>query len=290
MNDISIIVPCYNENIDVLQNTISDIYQSLKKTDVDFEIIVVNDGSDIYYDDLNLENAKIITHKKNRGYGAALKTGIKKAKYNWIGITDADGTYPNQNFHELLSMSNQADMIIGTRDWNDISLLRRTPKKILTLFSSFLSGSEIPDLNSGMRIFKKKLAHSFWYLFPSGFSFTSTLTIGAITNEYDVKFHPINYYKRVGKSSINPIKDTIRFFTLVTRLALYFNPKKFFIPLSFFFLILSMARGTRDYLLDGYFGGLTLILVFMTFQIFFFGLLAEIINKTRKFLASDKLE
>ena len=290
MNDITIIVPCYNEKVEILQATVTNIHQSLSKTDVNYEIIIVDDSSDISYENLHIENSSIISHQKNKGYGAALKTGIKKAKYDWIGITDADGTYPNSKFHELLAEVGDNDMVIGARAWNDISWVRRTPKRILTIFSSFLSGSDIPDLNSGMRIFNKKLAYSFWHLFPNGFSFTSTLTIGAITNEYDVKFHPIEYYKRVGQSSINPIKDTIRFFTLVTRLALYFNPKKFFVPLSIIFLIIGVARGTRDYIVEGSFGGLTLILVFMAFQIFFFGLLAEIINKTRKYLSSEKFE
>ena len=131
------------------------------------------------------------------------------------------------------------------------------------------------------------MALKFWHLYPNGFSFTSTITMAGITHNFKIKFHKIDYHKRIGTSSIRPIKDTIRFFTLVTRLALYFNPKKFFLPLSLFFLFLALLRGGRDYLLDGSLGGLTLILFFMAFQIFFFGLMAEIINKTRLYLSEN---
>ena len=139
-----------------------------------------------------------------------------------------------------------------------------------------------------MRLFRKELALTFWNLFPDGFSFTSTITMACKTNNISIAYHPINYHKRVGKSSIHPIKDTVRFFNLVLRLALYFNPKKFFLPLSLIVFLLAIARGTRDYLVDGSLGGLTLVLFFICFQIFFFGLLAEIINKTRKFIVNSQ--
>ncbi len=123
------------------------------------------------------------------------------------------------------------------------------------------------------------MSKQFWNLYPNGFSFTSTITMGAFTSGYEVKYIPIDYYKRDGKSHIHPIKDTIGFFTLVSRLTLYFNPIRFFMPLSFILLILAIARGIRDYLVTESLGGLTLVLFFMSFQVFFFGLLAEIIRR-----------
>lgn len=291
LNNLSIIIPCYNESTEVLKKTIFDIIDSLEKADTVFEIVVVNDGSnDFSYNELHDLDPRVsfFSHEVNQGYGAALKTGIKKSEYDWIGITDADGTYPNKEFHKLIPYTENFDMVVGARGWEDISLIRKFPKQILTHFASFLADAKIPDLNSGMRIFKKETAHMFWYLFPKGFSFTSTLTIGALTNDIPVKFYPIDYYKRVGKSSINPVRDTWRFFSLVMRLSLYFNPKRFFVPLSILFFLISLLRGLRDYLLNGYLGGLTLVLFFIAFQVFFFGLLAEIINKTRKFLYNEK--
>lgn len=289
IKNISIIIPCYNESPDVLEKTVSELKKSVSSRVDNYEIIIVNDGStDFTYPENFGENTHFITHPVNKGYGAALKTGIKHASCEWIGITDADGTYPNDCFHELLAYTDDNDMVIGARSWEDISLVRRFPKKMLTFFAGFLADEPIRDLNSGMRIFKKELALSFWNLFPDGFSFTSTITMACLTNNIPIEYHDIDYYNRVGSSSINPIKDTIRFFNLVLRLALYFNPKKFFLPLSLIVFLMAIARGTRDYLVDGFLGGVTLVLFFMCFQIFFFGLLAEIINKTRKFIVNSQ--
>lgn len=285
---ISFIIPCYNEKKETLLNTITQIEKTIEDKLSEFEIIVVDDGSTINYEKINFPNkVRLISHKRNSGYGNALKTGIKHSVNNWIGITDADGTYPNNKFDELIQIGEKYDMIIGARDWDDISPLRKYPKLLLTKLASFIAEYPIPDLNSGMRIFKKSLSHKFWHLFPAGFSFTSTLTIGAITNDDKVYFHKIKYYKRVGESSISPIRDTIRFFSLVIRLALYFNPKRFFLPLSFIIFLIALLRGTRDYIVEGSLGGVSLILFFIVFQVFFFGLLAEIINKTRQYIVSS---
>lgn len=280
IKEITIIIPCYNEIPEILKETVLKAELSLKKVEnLNYEIIVVNDGSRYNYNEIISPQWKIINHEKNKGYGAALKTGIKNSKYAYIGIADADATYPVDKFDLLIKDVDNYDMIVGSRSWKHIGFLRKLPKYLLTVFANFLANYNIPDLNSGMRIFKKDVAMEFWKLYPDSFSFTSTITMGFITNGYSVKYIPIDYFKRKGKSSIHPIKDTINFFALVSRLALYFNPLRVFIPLTIFSLMLAIARGLRDYLLLGAFGGLTLVFFFMSFQIFFFGLLADIINK-----------
>ena len=100
-----------------------------------------------------------------------------------------------------------------------------------------------------------------------------------ITNFFKVTSLDIPYYRRIGHSGIKPVRDTLRFFSLIFRLGLYFKPLRFFIPLSGICFLLATVRGLRDVLADNHFGGLTLIFFFMAFQIFFFGLIAEIINK-----------
>ncbi len=279
--NLTVVIPTYNEKAELLQETINDLLYSIKKAKNigKHEILAINDGSKKQYDYSNIKRAEIITHKVNKGYGAGIKTGIKNAKYDWIAITDSDGTYPNKELNKLAEQCPDFDIVIGKRDRKGIPFSRKFAKFVLREVASFLAGRYIPDLNSGLRIFRKEIAQKYWNLFPQGFSFTSTLTMIGLTKGYDVKFIPITYHKRKGKSSIKPIKDTIRFFTLIFRLALYFNPLRFFIPLSLLFLILAVLRGLRDYLLTDGFGGLTLVLFFMSFQIFFFGLIAEIISK-----------
>lgn len=278
--NLTVVIPTYNEKEEILQETVNDLIYSLKRSNVNkFEILAVNDGSKKEYDYSKIKGAEIITHKINKGYGAGIKTGIKNSKYDWIAITDSDGTYPNKELNRLTEHCPDFDMVIGRRDRKGIPFSRRFAKFVLKEMASFLAGKYIPDLNSGLRVFRKEIALKYWNLFPQRFSFTSTLTMTCLTKGYDVKFVPIPYYKRKGKSYIKPIKDTTKFFTLIFKLALYFNPIRFFMPLSIFFLLLAILRGLRDYLVTDGFGGLTLVLFFMSFQVFFFGLIAEIISK-----------
>ena len=170
-------------------------------------------------------------------------------------------------------------MVIGARRWKEISPLRRPAKMVLTAVASYLSNHKIPDLNSGMRVFHRRIYDENWRIYPEKFSFSSTLTMAALTHLHDVKFETIKYKKRIGTSFISPVRDTLRFFYQLMRLSLYFRPLRVFIPLSGVLTILALSRGIRDYLLTGALGGVTLILFFMAFQVFFFGLIAEIINK-----------
>jgi len=283
MKNISVIVPCYNEKVSVLANTLSRLQSTFSKLKtLKYEIVVVNDGSKYDYSSLASKRIRIINHRKNRGYGASLKTGISNSSYSWIGITDADGTYPVEEFPKLIRYVNSYDVVIGKRNRKGIPLIRRFPKAVLRSFASFLANKPIPDLNSGMRIFKKEIAMKFWHLYPEGFSFTSTLTMGCLTNNIDVKFTPINYFKRKGKSHIKPIKDTIRFFSLVLRLTVYFSPLRFFVPMGLTFGILAILRGIRDIYIQNHFGGLCLVLFFLSIQTFFFGLIADLIIKNNK--------
>lgn len=280
--EISFIIPCYNEDPEVLKNIINKLKTVLDGVpEFNYEMIVVNDGSTNHkYQEFNDDAVKLISHPHNRGYGASLITGIFAARYEWVGIVDADGTYPVEYFKEFIKHTDSYDMIVGKRYWGDIQPLRRAPKFLLQKVASFIADYDIPDLNSGMRLFKKSIVQRYIKLFPQRFSFTTTITMICLTNFYRVQFIDIPYYKRVGAaSSISPIKDTIRFFSLVFRLALYFKPLRFFIPLSAATLTLAIARGIRDVFIADHIGGLSLVLFFMAFQIFFFGLIAEIINK-----------
>ncbi|NLE01543.1 MAG: glycosyltransferase family 2 protein [Fibrobacter sp.] len=275
------IVPCYKETPDVIIRTVEDLTKvACSITSLDYEIIVVNDGMRIdTFPSFADSHIQIINHDHNLGYGASLMSGILKANYEWIGIIDADGTYPASDFERLFEYIDTSDMVVGCRRWQDISFIRRIPKYILQKLASFIADFTIPDLNSGMRLFKKEIALKYRKLFPKRYSFTTTITMICITNFYNVKFLDIPYYKRIGHSGIKPVRDTLLFFSLIFRLGLYFKPLRFFIPLSGFCSLLAVGRGLRDVIADNHFGGLTLILCFMAFQIFFFGLIAEIINK-----------
>ena len=276
---MTFVVPCYNEPPEVLAQTVA----RLRATAVagwPHQIIVVDDASTrATYEEAALGDATLVRHKVNRGYGAALSTGLRQATFSWIGIIDADGTYPVEKFAEMLPLTRDHQMIVGARSWADIDWLRRIPKRCLTWLASFLADFPIPDLNSGMRIFHREIYDGHRRIYPERFSFSSTLTMVGLTSGFDVCFTPIAYAERIGRSSIHPLRDPIRFGYQLLRLSLYFRPLRFFVPLSAAIAALGVARGLRDLAVTDHFGGLTLLLFFMAFQAFFFGLIAEIINK-----------
>ncbi|MBT4540754.1 glycosyltransferase family 2 protein [Candidatus Woesearchaeota archaeon] len=279
---ISIVIPVYNERR-ALFKTIKEIKNITSNIKDVIEIITVNDCStDNTGDILNsIKGIKVITHKSNRGYGASLKTGIKSAKGHYILIMDADGTYPVKSIPKLVSLIKKHDMLIGLRKGKNVKipLLRKPAKMFLNKFASFLSGKKIPDLNSGMRIFSKEKCLEFWNLYPERFSFTSTITMAFIGKSYSVKYIPIEYYKRQGKSSISPF-DFYNFSNLLLRLTLMFNPLKIFGLISFSLICISLIIGIYSMFIMGNLMDVTvLILLMSSLQIFLFGLLAHMISK-----------
>jgi glycosyltransferase involved in cell wall biosynthesis len=281
--DVSVVIPVFNEEA-VIKETVHAVRTALERSEVaNSEIIVVNDGSRDRSQAIirSIEGIVMCEHPVNRGYGASLKTGISKARYDWILIIDADGTYPANAIPKLIEESPNHDMVVGARTGVNvhIPLMRRPAKYILNQVANILTGINIPDLNSGLRLFKKEVAIRFWNLFPEGFSFTTTITVACHVNNLYVKYIPINYYKRKGKSTINPIKDFTSFFFLIFRMILYFAPLKFFIPTSAFLFLLAVIWAVRDMILVNHLNGLVVILLSISVQIFFFGLLADLVNK-----------
>jgi glycosyltransferase involved in cell wall biosynthesis len=281
----SVIVPCFNE-----QEAIVDTLQSLRENLAglsDYELIVINDGSTDGTAALVSELAGqdddllVVTHDRNRGYGASLKTGIRHATSDWIAITDADGTYPNERLADLVALTERFDMVVGSRTAPGAKypFLRRIPKYFLRVYASWLAREPIPDLNSGMRVFRKDLAEQFLNVLPDGFSFTTTITLALLTNRYRVFYLPISYTQRIGKSKIQPIRDTLRFFQLIVRTGVYFAPLRFFAP----FIALLTAAFSCAFAYDVFFlrnlTDKTLILFMFTMNTMFFALLADMIDK-----------
>lgn len=278
----SIIVPVYNEETGIAA-TISDLKESLKRTEYQYEIIIVNDGStDKTHAILcSQTDVKVMTHRRNRGYGAALKTGIRAAQYSIIAITDGDGTYPNEKILELVPLMQVADMVVGARTGANVhySWLRRIPKWFLVRFAEWITNSHIPDLNSGLRVFDKRIAEKFIKVLPDTFSFTTTITVAMLTNGYVVCYEPINYYARQGRSKIKPIRDTLRFTQLTLRTGLYFAPLKIFLPIATVFFLGFLYTLIQDIFVRQDLTERTLILLIASTQTAMFALLADMIDK-----------
>lgn len=278
----SIIVPVFNEE-EAIEKTIDSLKQYLGE---DKELIVVNDGSTDNTGKLleKISDIKIISHSINRGYGAALKSGIQKSQGDHILIIDADGTYPTESIPELISQKDDFDMVVGARTntQSKIPVSRKPAKWFLGKLANYLASTKIPDLNSGFRIIKKDVLMKFINLLPAGFSFTTTITLALLTNGYQIKYLPINYYKREGKSKIKPVRDTLNFLQLIIRTVLYFNPLKVFIPFSLVILAIAIIIAIYSTLFTPKFMDVTFIVLCATaLQTFFFGLIAELITHTK---------
>ena len=285
--EIDIVIPVYNEELEIVKKTISDLRLSLKNYCTP-NIIIVNDASDEKYRmDLLINDGRIhyIEHAVNKGYGSALKTGIKSGNNEWIAIIDADGTYPALEMAKLYNaIEDGVDMIVGSRvgDICRIPIMRRFPKMILNSLASYMAKRKILDLNSGMRLFRRELCYTCWNLLPNRFSFTSTITMAGITSGKEVKEVPIDYLKRVGSSSIHPIKDTIKFTNIVIKMGMLFYPMRLFAPISLFSFLVGFIKGFfRDFLIQGYFGNISILLLLGSVQILLMGYLGELIVTSR---------
>lgn len=285
LQPFTVIVPLYNEAA-ALPAAIVDLETILAETGP-HELIVVDDGStDGSSAALKAlrethPDLKLFHHETNQGYGAALKTGIRHASHDWIVITDADGTYPNARIKDLLAHMDQYDMVVGSRTADDVeySTLRKLPKFFLRHYASWIAGRSIPDLNSGLRVFRRSLAEKFLGLLPDGFSFTTTITLAHLTNQYTVHYEPIGYARRIGKSKIQPIRDTLRFLQLIIRLGVYFAPLKVFGPFAVIQLIAFSISICYDVFVLQNITDKSVMLLMFGMNTAFFALLADMIDK-----------
>ena len=281
---ISIIIPAYNE-----EETIEKVINDLKKCLPNQEIIIIDDASTDKTNQIlkTIDNIKIITHKKNQGYGASLKNGISQANRKYILIIDADGTYPVNAIPKLIKYAEKYDMVSGIRQGKNHDArwfyIQKIAKFILRKIASYVTKTKIPDINCGLRIFKKKTIKKFWNLYPQGFSFTTTSLVAFLANDYQVKFISIDYYKRDGKSTLKPFKSFTAFINLILKISLFFKPIRVFLPLSIFFFLLAITIAIYGLIWKNIFFDTTVILISATaLQTFFFGLLAEIVVHNRK--------
>jgi glycosyltransferase involved in cell wall biosynthesis len=278
----AIIIPVYNEDRAIADtvNRIQGISERIPN--YDFEITCVNDGSSDRTADIlaELRAITVLTHEVNRGYGAALRTGLDYCTREWVFITDADGTYPLEDLVHLLECAESGfDMVVGSREGAGISRnpFRRLARWILRKMVHGLTGVMVPDLNSGMRVFRKSLYSEFRHLLPLGFSFTTTLTVASLYSGHRVRYIPVNYQRRIGQSNIKPVKDFFGFVILIVRLASYFEPLRFFLPASFALFALGFLRAVRDLIVVNQFGALSVILFLTAFQVFVLGVIADVI-------------
>ncbi len=247
LKTLSVIVPAFNE-AEAIRPTIEALQKVMTDAAIDGEIVVVDDGSsDGTGDAAEAAGARVIRLGENRGYGFALKTGIAESNSKFVAIIDADGTYPPEKIPEMLEVAENADMVVGDRGaaMTNVPLIRRPPKWVLNTLANLLARRKIPDLNSGLRVFKRASLERFIQLLPDGFSFTTTITLSMMCSNLRVVYVPITYAKRVGQSSMRPTAF-FTFILLVLRIIVFFQPLRVFMPLGGVLFILGFLKVLYD--------------------------------------------
>lgn len=278
--DVSVILPVYNEK-GHLHAEIDRIRAALDASRYTYEIVVVDDGSNDGSGEAltQIEGIRLLQFATNRGSGSARKFGTRAARGRVVVWTDVDMTYPNDRIPELVDELEGHDQVVGARtsEQGTAKLARVPAKLVIRKLASYLTETDIPDLNSGLRAFRRDVAVQYLHLLPAGFSCVTTITMSFLANGYSVKYIPIEYSARAGESKFHWYKDTRRYFTQVIRLVLSYNPLRVFVPFGLLLGALGLAKLGFD-LVDKDFrvGTNTLLILFAALQVLSIGLLADL--------------
>ena len=284
--DVSVVLPVYNER-GHLRTEIDRIRAALDASPYTYEIIVVDDGSDDGSEtDLPLiDDIRLIRHSVNRGSGAARRTGTTAAQGRAVVWTDVDMTYPNDEIPALVKMLDGCDHVVGARRTEEGThrLFRVPAKWFIRKFASYLTETDIPDLNSGLRVFRRDVAMQYVHQLPAGFSCVTTLTMSFLSNGYSVKYTPIDYFPRAGSSKFHWWRDTKRYVLQVVRMALSYNPLKVFLPIGLMLLAVGLAKLVYDWIdKDFRLAANTLLILFSALNAITIGLLADLVVRVTK--------
>jgi len=247
---VSVVIPAFNEELGI-GPVIEELWNSTRQkggAGTIGEVIVVDDGSSDHTAEIAAKaGARVLRHRSNRGYGAALKTGITAAKNDLIVMIDADGTYPCKYIPEMLTALETSDMVVAARIGANVKipLVRRPAKWALTRLANYMTNSKIPDLNSGLRALRRNIAMQYFSILPNQFSWTTTITLAMHCDKYAVTYIPIDYRQRSGRSKIVPW-DAGTFAILVLRTAMLFRPLRVFMPVVILCLLYGVVKMSID--------------------------------------------
>ena len=287
--DVSVVLPVFNEKGHLTQE-VKRIRAALEASPYSFEIIVVDDGSTDGSGPALAELARsndirLISFARNRGSGSARKAGTRAARGRVVAWTDCDMTYPNEEIPNLVVALDGCDQVVGARtsEQGTLRALRVPAKWLIRKLASYLTATRIPDLNSGLRVFRRDVALQYLHMLPAGFSCVTTLTMSFLCNGYSVEYVPIDYFARAGRSKFHWWTDTRRYLLQVVRMILMFNPLKVFLPTGL--TLLGVAVGKLIYDLatkSGRVATNTLVVLFAAGVVIMVGLLSDLVVQLTK--------
>jgi polyisoprenyl-phosphate glycosyltransferase len=289
---VSIILPCYNEQ-DHVAAEVARICAAMDETEYDYELLAFDDASTdetlarLREAAPGFPHLQIVHFYRNGGSGTVRRIGTQRARGEIVVWTDADMTYPNERIPELVQMLEKdptLDQVVGARtsEQGTHKVLRIPAKWFIRKLAEVLTNTQIPDLNSGLRAFRRKVALPYLRLLPPGFSCVTTITIAFLSNQHDVRYVPIEYSKRAGTSKFRFVTDAYRYILQVLRMVMYFNPLKVLMPVALSLLSLGIAKGIFDIVVHPLLFAVNTVLIFVTgLLIASLALLADLIVRSR---------
>lgn len=285
--DVSIVIPVHNEK-EAIRECVIELKNKMDSLGCKYEIIVVDDASnDGSLDEISDLDVKVVSFQTRRGGGEARVEGMYHAKGDIILQTDADGTYPVDKIGEILKLMESSDMVIGARikeTQKDFYIIRIFMKWFIKKIAELLVNQKIPDLNSGLRAYKKKIALKYRYLYPPGHSIMSTMTIAFLSEGYNVAFVPIDYRKRIGRTSFHIIKDTYNYLQVTISTVAFFKPLRLLMPIALMTIVFAIVFTIRDIFRLGL-GPLTALLWLIAVLIVILAIISEQIMRLAKYIS-----
>lgn len=287
LNRLTVIVPAFNE-VQSLGQFLPELLEYCRTRQ--WYLIMVNDGSTDGTKELlgkvpSEENFSVLHHKLNKGYGAAIKTGLMACHTDYAITIDADGQHSLADIDKLyeLAIARDADMVVGSRkNSRSGSYYRGLGKFIIRSLARILMTVPIHDLNSGMKIYRTDLARKYIHLAPDTMSFSDIITLVFINNRHLVIEEPIFVTeRRLGVSKIG-VETAFQTIMEIINIVILFNPMKIFLPLSLLSLIITGLWGI-PLLIEG--RGLSigsLLGLILGILLFLLGLIAEQLSLIRR--------
>jgi polyisoprenyl-phosphate glycosyltransferase len=289
---VTIVLPCHNEEGHAVTE-VERICRAMDASGYTYELVAYDDASTdgtlarLQAVAPEFPNLRIVHFRRNGGSGTVRRIGTQGARGEIVVWTDADMTYPNERIPEFVQMLEKDDMldqVVGARTTEEGThkLLRVPAKWFIRKVAEILTNSYIPDLNSGLRAFRRQVSLPYLRLLPPGFSCVTTITIAFLSNQHDVRYVPIDYAKRAGTSKFKFVRDAYRYILQVLRMVMYFNPLKVLMPLALFLLALGFAKGIYDQFAHPLHFAANTILIFVSGLIIAtLALLADLIVRSR---------
>jgi glycosyltransferase involved in cell wall biosynthesis len=279
---VTVVLPCYNER-DHVELEVKRIRAALEAAGLSHELLCIDDGSTDGTREVlqGLDGIRVILLPRNQGSGTARRIGTQQARGQVVVWTDADMTYPNERIPELVAQLDDTwDQVVGARrtEAGTYKLARVPAKWAIRKLASYLTDTDIPDLNSGLRAFKRSVAEPYLRLLPAGFSCVTTITLAFLSNGHPVKYVPIDYFKRAGRSKFHPFKDAYGYIIQVLRMVMYFNPLRVLMPVALTLLAATFAKAGVDLVVhDLRVTGSTVLVGLAAFNIMAIALLADLV-------------